>query len=240
MNRDLANGVVGRPVERASLEEWITRVAAGQGHAVMIEGEPGIGKSTLLDAGLSHVPADCEVLRGQCDELRVRFPLLVMTGLLGVSVDSADPLRKEAALTFAEPDAATGWNIRASSGDPVAAAVEQLLSLVDRLCARAPLVLVLEDLHWADDATLLLWRRLCQASAQQPLLVIGTRRPVPQRAELDLLQQEIQSLGGAVINLGPLPGASVRTLAADILGIDPGPQLMEQLGLASGNPLYII
>ncbi len=240
MDQDSAKHVVGRPAELAALEQWITDVVAGQGCAVMIEGEPGIGKSTLLDAGLSRAPSDCEVLRGQCDELRARFPLLVMTGLLGVSADSADPLRREAALAFEQPEAAAGWNIRASSGDPVAAAVEQLLSLVDRLCARAPLVLVLEDLHWADDPTLLLWRRLCQASAQQPLLVIGTRRPVPKHAELDLLQRDVQSLGGAVMNLGPLPGDSVRALAADILGGVPGPQLMEQLRLASGNPLYIV
>ena len=239
MNGDQAE-CVGRQAELAALEQSTTNLAAGQGGAVIIEGEPGIGKSTLLDAALNRTPPGCEVLRGQCDELRQRFPLLVITGLLGVSADSADTLRRQAALALEQPEAATGWKIRAGSGDPVAAAVEHLLSLVDRLCARAPLVLVLEDLHWADEPTLLLWKQLCQASTQQPLLVIGTRRAVPERADLDLVQREVLSLGGVVMDLPPLPGDSVRTLAAHILGGYPGPQLTEQLGLAAGNPLYIV
>ena len=62
------------------------------------------------------------------------------------------------------------------AGDPVQAGVEQLLAVVDRLCATSPVVLVAEDLQWADEASVLVWSKLCLAVSQLPLVLAGSWR----------------------------------------------------------------
>ncbi|MFF4899706.1 ATP-binding protein [Streptomyces sp. NPDC001068] len=232
--------VIGREAERATLDQLVSDVAAGRGGSVLIEGEPGIGKSTLLAHALAKArAADCEVSTGQCDELGGRLPLSVMSRLLGVEAGSPDPRRAEAALALEQPQQATGWTMRLLAGDPVVAATEQLLVLVDRLCSTGPLVLAVEDLHWADEASLLMWRRLCRASVQLPLLVVGTCRPAPGRTELEPLRRDLRSRGGQLLSLDRLPEERVTELATLLARGEPGPVLTERLRSAAGNPLYV-
>ncbi|MEV6949457.1 AAA family ATPase [Streptomyces sp. NPDC051172] len=234
------HAVIGRETERALLERLVTDVAAGRGGCLLIEGEPGIGKSTLLaDALARAAAADCEVLTGQCDELGQRVPLSVMTRLLEVAADSSDPRRAEAALALDQPQEAPSWTMRLLAGDPVVAATEQLLVLVDRLCTTGPLVLAVEDLQWADEASLLMWRRLCRASVQLPLLVVGTCRPAPGRAGLEPLRRDLRSRGGELVSLDRLSEAQVAELAGLLVPGLPGPMLTERLQSAAGNPLYV-
>ncbi|MGW3290829.1 ATP-binding protein [Streptomyces sp. NPDC001002] len=232
--------MIGRDAERAMVDRLVADVAAGRGASLLIEGEPGIGKSALLAHALAGArEAGCEVLTGQCDELGQRLPLSVMTRLLEVEVGSADPRRAEAALALEQPQEAAGWTMRLLAGDPVVAATEQLLVLVDRLTASGPLVLAVEDLQWADEASLLMWRRLCRASVQLPLLVIGTCRPAPGRTELEPLRRDLRSQGGRSIALDQLPEAQVAELARLLAHAVPGPMLTERLRSAAGNPLYV-
>src|SRR5260370_36519188 len=137
----MVKGFVGRGDERALLADLVAGVSAGVGGVVLVEGEQGIGKTSVLRAGLAGAEAaGCRVLWGAADELRQRFPLQLMTDCLG-SVPESE-LGGEAL--------AGGGAVM--SGDPVLAGVERLLAVVDRLCARSPVVLVAEDLHWADEA----------------------------------------------------------------------------------------
>ncbi|MFG2526106.1 ATP-binding protein [Streptomyces sp. NPDC048527] len=233
-------GLVGRSAELALVRGLLRDAAGGRGRCLLVEGEPGIGKSVLLTEALAGAEAfGCEVLRGQCDELGGRFPLSVMTRLLGVDERSPDPRRAETARALKGEEAADGWTMRLLSGDPVAAAVEQMLALVDRLCARGPVVLVVEDLHWADEASLVMWRRLCQASVQLPLLVVWTCRPVARRAGLEQLRGEVRAREGVVVSLGPLAEEAVSELAGLVTGCVPGPRLAQRLASAAGNPLYV-
>ncbi|MFK0157002.1 ATP-binding protein [Streptomyces sp. NPDC090493] len=232
--------VIGREAEQATLDRLVSDVAAGRGGSLLIEGEPGIGKSTLLAHALAKArAAGCEVSAGQCDELGRRLPLSVMTRLLEIDPGSSDPRRAEAALALEQPQQAAGWTMRLLAGDPVVAATEQLLVLVDRLCTTGPLVLAVEDLHWADEASLLMWRRLCRASVQLPLLVIGTCRPVPGNTELEPLRRDLRSRGGRLISLDRLPEAEVARLTGLLAHGEPGPVLAERLRSAAGNPLYV-
>lgn len=232
--------LIGRDMERTLLDRLVVEVAAGRGGSLLIEGEPGIGKSTLLAHALAAArAAGCEVLTGQCDELGRRLPLSVMTHLLEVDARSADPRRAEAALALDQPQETPGWTMRLLAGDPVVAATEQLLVLVDRLCASGPLVLALEDLQWADEASLLMWRRLCRASVQLPLLVVATSHPTSERAELDALRRDLRSRGDELVVLDRLPEDRVAELAALLARGVPGPLLTERLRSAAGNPLYV-
>ena len=66
-----------------------------------------------------------------------------------------------------------------------------MLAKVDRLCAVSPVVLVTEDLHWADEASVLVWSRLARAVGQVPLLLVGTYRPGTGRENLDRLHRGV-------------------------------------------------
>lgn len=214
----------------ARIRGLLSGVADGVGGVLMVTGEQGIGKSALLREGLSGAQAlGCWVGWGVADELRQRFPLGLMVECLG-------PAGQRAA---AGDDG--GWAVAGPllAGDPVSAAAERLLALVDRLCAVSPVVLVAEDLQWADEASLLAWRRLVRAAGQLPLLVVGSLRSAPVREEAGQLARAAAASGGAVLELGPLPAGQVAELAGDLLGAAPGRRLAGVLARAGGNPLYV-
>jgi DNA-binding CsgD family transcriptional regulator len=115
--------------------------------------------------------------------------------------------------------------------------VERLLARVDRLCAVSPVVLVTEDLHWADEASVLVWSRLARAVWQVPLLLVGSYRPGSGREDLDRLRRRAVR-DENVLELGPLPDVRVAELVGALVGGRPGRQLAGVISRAGGNPLY--
>ena len=124
------------------------------------------------------------------------------------------------------------------AGDPVLAGVERMLELADRLCAASPLVVVAEDLQWADEASVLVWNRLSRAARQAPMLVVGSLRQSPARDDLAQLRRGVAARGGHVLTLGPLAASEVTDLVGKVVGGRPGRRLTEVTGQAGGNPLY--
>lgn len=94
-----------------------------------------------------------------------------------------------------------------------------------------PLLVVFEDLHAADEAALALWRRLAPRTAHAPILLLGTRRLVPLRPAVDRLRSAAVDSGGQVITLSGLDPEAVARWA--------GPQALDRLRAAGGNPRYI-
>ncbi|WP_320783430.1 AAA family ATPase [Streptomyces sp. CRN 30] len=238
MHAGSADTLVGRAPHVALISSAVEDLLAGRGGVVLLQGEPGIGKSALLAAGLADARRqDLDVGHGVCDELGRRLPLTVLQQAL-----ARVPGRRRAAAEAARPpsDEPRGHGtVGVVTGDPVTAAAEELLVLVDRLCAARPLVLALDDLQWADEATLLVWRRLCRTASQRPLLLIGACREVPQRPELDLLRRDVRDHAGTTLTLLRLSDGDVAELAGRIAGRTAGPRLLGRLGLAAGNPLYV-
>lgn len=216
---------VGRRRELGLLRRAVSDVAGGRGSVLWLEGEPGIGKSALLAAGL----ADADVLVAQvaADELGGRFPLRVVLDALDVSVTSPDPHR-----------AALAKDLLAPVGDPVLTAVERLVELVCELCAEAPLVLALDDIQWADEASVLLWHRLVRLSHRIPLLLIAAARPVPHREDVARVRRAVVEAGDLVV-LGPLADDEVTALVTGLVGAVPGQGLDRLAECAGGNPLYV-
>ncbi|PKW17999.1 BTAD domain-containing putative transcriptional regulator [Saccharopolyspora spinosa] len=224
---------VGRADEVAFLRTAVSEVAAGNGQSVWLEGVAGIGKSWLLAEGLAEATASgCQLAWGVCDELDQPFTLHALLGCLGIEADSADPRR--AALAY-ELGGGSGVSVPA---DCLSEAVHRLLGLVSELCADAPLILVLDDLQWADETSLLVWQRLCQVSRQLPLLLIGACRPISSRRGLQRLRAYAEAECEALA-LAPLPDSEVGDLLRKIVGLPVNAELRNLVHSAGGNPLYV-
>jgi DNA-binding CsgD family transcriptional regulator len=228
----LAGALIGRDGELSVLVRLMTEAAGGQGGAVLIEGEPGIGKSALVRAALAADPdLNCEVFWGAGDELGETLPLLPLLEGLRVREPSANPRRKTILqLLRGEVAADPGTDTSA----PLA---EQLLALITEQCAVRPTILVVDDLQWADQASITLWRRLAKLAQQVPLLLIGTMRPVPQREDLLALRRAVGE--DARLQLAGLTEAAVADLVEALAGGKPGRRLLRLADGAAGNPLYI-
>lgn len=228
---------VGRETETGRLRSRLVDVAAGVGGAVWIEGEPGIGKSELLAVGLADAERlGCQVGWAVADQLAGRFPLQVLLECLGIDQSSSDPDRADLAgrLRTGEPEGGG-----TEDGDPIQSVVDRILSLVDRMCHRAPAVLVLDDLQWADESSVSLWRRLAAATRQLPLLLVTCSRSRHGRTELDQLRSRVRANDGDVLILEPLTYLDVDSMTAELVGGRPGQELRKLTARAAGNPLYL-
>jgi predicted ATPase len=209
------------------LGELIAGVSAGVGGVVLVAGEQGIGKSSLLRAAFAGaVAAGCSVFWAAADELGQQFPLRLMAeclDMVGGLEAAVAPLTQAAGVL---------------AGDPVMAGMERMLAAVDRRCAQSPVVLVTEDLQWADETSLLVWSRLCQAVGQLPLLLAGSYRPGPGSGELARVRRGVLARRGTVVDLEPLPADEMSELVSGLVGGRPGRRLAGVVGRAGGNPLY--
>jgi len=223
----------GRTDELDLLRRLVRETVSGAGAAVWIDGEPGIGKTELLtrafaDAGRSG----CQLSWGVADELDRHVPLQVIMRALGLEPTSADPNR---AAVAAELHAAPRHGERDDTGPALAA--ERIFAYLRVVCAATPLVLVIDDMQWADDATVLLWERLVAATRRMPLLLVSAARPEPNGRELARVRHGIQAQQGRVLALQPLSPEATESLVAAVVGAQVGPHLRTVVSHSGGNPL---
>ncbi|MDU0292157.1 ATP-binding protein [Saccharothrix longispora] len=199
--------LVGRERELGRLLALVDDLAQGRGAALLVEGEAGIGKTALVKAACEVAAArGFRVCRGAGDELGRPLPLL--------------PLLDALAAGRSESSAATA---------------ERLLARVDDLCAIGPVVLVLDDLQWADKASVAVWRWLAELVDQLPLLLVGVLRPLPRRDDVAALRKGVERL--------PLPRldpVAVVELVGALTGGTPDEALARLAEDAGGNPLYLV
>jgi DNA-binding CsgD family transcriptional regulator len=228
----LASALVGRESETAMLVRLIKEAAGGRGGSVLIEGEPGIGKSALVRAALAGAAdVGCQVFWGAGDELGQALPLLPLLEGLRVREPSTNPRRNTIVRLLR-------GELTADRGADVSAALaEQLLALIAEQCAVQPAILVIDDLQWADQATITLWGRLARSVRQMPLLLVGMMRPVPQRDNLLVLRRAVDD--AARLQLTGLTEAAVAKLVAALAGGEPDENLLRLADGAAGNPLYV-
>jgi len=183
---------VGRDEELEQLRGALTRALAAQRQLVFITGEAGIGKSTLLDRFLASGAVRAElplVGRGQCVEQQTAgepcLPLLEAVAELCRQAGSrvVDVLRQHAPMWLAQlPAFLSSAERRSIHSEIGGAARERMLrelgDAIDILALATPLVLALEDLHWADRGTVDMLSYLARRRAPARLLVVGTYRPV--------------------------------------------------------------
>jgi predicted ATPase len=234
-------------------EEW-ERARAGERRVVVLAGEPGIGKSRLAAELAREVgAAGAPVLRGRNDEDAVvpfqpfvealrshveTTPLDVLSSAIGAGV--ADLARLLPELERRLPAS------ERREGRPEAQRYlmfEAVGSLLGELSRSAPVLLVLEDLQWADRPTLLLLRHVARSPAPAAMLVVGTlRERDPGAAEdvADLLSDLRRGASVSRISLGGLAEDEVADLVASWAGLEPPQALIRALHEdTAGNPFFL-
>jgi DNA-binding CsgD family transcriptional regulator/tetratricopeptide (TPR) repeat protein len=232
--------LVGRGEELAELERAFDAAARGSGRVVLVEGEPGIGKTALVRAGLAGAAGTgLTVAWGGTDPMETHRPFGVLLDALAVEAGSPDPRRADIAtrLSSRRP---SGLGAIEEPGDVAFAVGEAILDLVEELCSAGPVALVLEDLQWADPASLVVLPRLGRRASQLSLALVCTLRPRPRPAELTQLVSGLLATGAARrLALGTLAAPDVAALVEQLLGEPPEPSLLAQVAGAGGNPLFI-
>jgi ATP/maltotriose-dependent transcriptional regulator MalT len=237
--------LVGRAAELALLDDTLAELAHGEWKAVELVGEPGIGKTRLL-AELAHraVDRDQLVLSGSASELERDLPFWVFVNALDDYVRGLDPRLLE----LLDPD------VRADLGSvfPSLSAIEgrddalqheryrthrAVRELLERLTATRPLVLILDDVHWADPASIELLGSLLRRPPDAGVLLAIASRPgqLPARLKMALDRaHRNDSLSRLTL------AAMTRAEADEFLGpsIDPATAatLYDESG---GNPFYL-
>ncbi len=234
-------GLLGRDLE-LGLARGLMGVVVRDGHAstVLIQGEAGIGKTRLVHAVIDDARAlGFGAFRGEAHPFERTRPFGAVCVALDLSRRSRDPRRARVArmlagaIDVAEVPAGPAPDLRYR-------VVEEILDLVELSCAEQPVLVVIEDLHWADSSTLLAIRSLARQLSQAPLLLVVTTRPAPQPAELVELLDELAAAGACVMPLRALSSDETDGLACRELGASPGPGLTAALARASGNPLWVV
>lgn len=203
-----------RETEMQELSATLERVVCGEGAVVALLGEAGIGKSSLARAFLENAEPKLGVLRGFCDDLGIAEPL-------GVLRDLARDMGIDLPEKLAEP----GERLRAFSD-----VFEGITN------AAAPCVVLVEDIHWADDATVDFLRYLTRRIAGTRVMVILTARTdeMAGRNSVRRIIGDFASQDARRIELRPLSETTVARLAATV-GRDPK-HLYE---LTTGNAFFV-
>ncbi|AOP49011.1 helix-turn-helix transcriptional regulator [Streptomyces lydicus] len=233
--------LLGRAAELAELSRLAESTLAGTGQAAFVVGEAGLGKTAVLEQAAADARRrGMQVLSASARNLPQPCPFAVISDCLRLEESPSDARREQAAEVL-RGDArygVAGAGSEAAGAD--AATIEAMVGLVEDLCAQRPLALFLDDLQWADPASLAVLHKLVRSVHQLPLLVVGAHRPVPEAGDV------VARLSGGTIagnrtllELAPLEPAAVAALLADRCGREAGPRLRRMAEGAAGNPLYL-
>jgi DNA-binding CsgD family transcriptional regulator len=239
--------MVGRDSELARLLALLDDAEGGRAALALISGDAGVGKSRLVGEVSSLATSrGFTVLSGQCAELGDSVPYLPLADALrGAAQVSAvqDALANRPALSRLLPDSAD----RSVDGDRSELARQQMfgavLGLLSELAASRPVLLVLEDLHWADASTRDLVTFLSRMLHREPVALIGTYRTddLHRRHPLRPLVAELQRLPSVTsIPLGPLKPSEMAEHLTEHLpaGEVDAAELNDIVTRAEGNAYY--
>jgi class 3 adenylate cyclase/RecA/RadA recombinase len=247
---------VGREQEMAELRRHMEQAIVGHGAIVLIRGEPGVGKTRLAQELVAEARARGMVDRtGRCYEMEGAPPYIPFIEMIQQTLRLGDPVALRGAFGESAGELARMVpELRRVYDDippPLELPPEQerlylfnsVREFVERVSRAVPLLLVLDDLHWADDATLLLMQHIAQQQHEMAVLTVATYRDV----ELDAARPLAQTLESLLrsrlahrIALKPLPQAGVEAMLRALTGQPPPPALVDAIyAETEGNPFFV-
>lgn len=250
----MARVLIGRVAELHQLEANLRAARGGEFRLALLSGEAGIGKTRLLEEFLDRARADdVLVLAGACLPLEsASLPYAPIADALHELVHLTPPAQLEELLGPARADLArllpeleAEAPTAASPAEREARArfFEQLLGFLERAAASRPIVLALEDVHWADVASRDLLRFLLRGLRRTSMLTILTMRtgePTTGASGRSFPAELIRVPGAVRIELPPFEEAEVRALASELMGTEPSSGLVRRLADRSDGVPFVI
>jgi DNA-binding CsgD family transcriptional regulator len=219
--------VRGRDAELTVLGRHLDQLLSGVGTVVLVEGGAGMGKSRLLQEAAAM--ASRLSIRVGCGVADPADTVVQLSVLLEALLEGSPPILERTALGNAH-----------SSPEQRYWLLQDLEALLERAVLDGPLLICLDDLQWADSGTSAALRALPARLATVPIgWVIALRPgqgPPHLRSALDFLERH----GAATIVLGPLDQAGVAQVAADVLGAEPGSEVLAMAERAAGSPFLLV
>ncbi|MEV6604916.1 AAA family ATPase [Kutzneria sp. NPDC051319] len=220
------NPLVGREAAVRRLRVAMAAVADGTGGCVLVDGPAGIGKTRLLAEIAVHAGEQgLAVARAAAAELDRIAPL---SALLRALRAADPPVLDDAAIAeLADEKSSRFW------------VLDRLGDLIEEYTATRPLLVILDDIHWADELSALALRILVPALRSSPVLWLLARRldtgDGPTRQAVDRLAAE----GADTLTLPPLAEAGIARLCELALGAVPDDALLELVRRSGGNPFLV-
>jgi len=208
--------LVSRSVELAMLTAAWQRARSGRGQVVIVEGEPGEGKTRLIEELVAQARLDdASVATARAVPVEQKAEWSALAGLLAGGLGDAPGLAGAppgalAGLAMLDSDLQTRFRAAA----PALPIGEALGAAVGAIAAERPLLIALDDAQWSDPATLAALPALARDTAARPVLVLlGVSRGSPEGERLDELRTRLgRDLEGTVVRLGRFDAAALREL----------------------------
>ena len=251
---------VGRARELGKFHELLDAAVSGRRQVLLLSGEPGIGKTRCADV-FARIAEDCGALAlwGRCHEEPGAPPYWPWVQVLREYIQSSSESELRLLTTAQAQDIAAivpGLEVLAAHGDarpppdPVTSdhlrfrTFDAIAQFLISAAGRVPLVLILDNLHWADAPSLSLLEFLCQELARSRVLIIGTYRDVEVSRKgplLSTLGELSRETAVERIRLTGLPQSSIADLAERVLGIAlQRPAVDAIYQQTDGNPLFVL
>jgi DNA-binding CsgD family transcriptional regulator len=217
----------GRDAQLAALDRCLAEAASGASAVTIIEGGPGLGKTTLLRAALASATGQgFRTGHGTSDPIEAVVDLAPLTEALFAG---DPPLLDRAALPEAHASLEQRFWL-----------LQDIQGLLERAAMDGPILVCLDDLQWADNGTAAALRWLLPRLADLPVAWLLAIRPGQGSAQLLAALARLGEAGAEVLRLEPLADAAVERVMADILEAEPDTPLLRAAGQAHGNPFLLV
>jgi DNA-binding CsgD family transcriptional regulator len=217
----------GRDAELALIRAELDRVSAGAEAVIVVEGAAGMGKSRLL-AEVSSIAQSLGIRVGG-SAADPSDMVVELAALLAALFDGAQPLldHDDLRTLHAQPEQRL-WLLR------------DLQQLLERAALESPLLISIDDAHWADGGTVAAIRTLPMRLMGLPIAWLIALRPPRETTPLVRALEQLKRNGACTIVLGPLDDDAVVQLATDMLAARPDRSILDQLAEADGNPFLLV
>jgi DNA-binding CsgD family transcriptional regulator/tetratricopeptide (TPR) repeat protein len=244
---EMAHPLVGRDRELNVLDRMLREACAGSSRFVVLSGEPGIGKTSLIaELGRQGQAAGCLVLQGRATELERDFPFGLIVDALDAYLESLDARSFERLAAEELGELASVFpalrSLRPASPPPSTAAERfrahyAVRELIERLAAPRPLVLTLDDVQWSDGASLELIGHLLRRPPDAAVMLAASIRTGQSPRRIAAAIGAAARMGTVtLVELGPLD----RSDSDRLVGAAASSDLKLLYRESGGNPFYLL